>query len=91
MKVKPIRISLQSCDWFPKTRQLVTSSELFAGTFPRIVEVESHYTNRVITFVPIPPGHDWYNEDQYDGEEQHYIPTDNTDNRVEELIVMHHF
>lgn len=82
------RVSTNVCEWVAERRTLVVSSEAFAGSFPRRVEIESHYTGRVVTFVPVGPGDSRWDEDGWDGEQCVYRASDVTA-RAETLVIRH--
>lgn len=79
-------LNTEYCDWQPRPRTLIASSRLFNGRFPAQILVKSHWSGRRILFVPMGPDHPRFDQDQWDGEEAHYVPTEAA--AVEELILV---
>ena len=69
-------------------RQLRVHSKFFNGKFPRIINVESYHTGKVVAFMVIGHDHPLFDQDQWDGEQQIYTPLIKLDN-VDTLIVHH--
>ena len=69
---------------------LIPSSQT-KGVFPAYVQVMSHHTGKLVKFNPIKPGHPRFDEDQWDGEQSIYEPTDFSEvNNSNLLLVVHH-
>lgn len=83
-------INLDTLTFNKKYNSLHTTSEIFAGGFPREITVHSDHTNRDVVFIQVPYGHELYDEDGWDGEQMVYIPTVDLP-RVKQLIVGHAF
>lgn len=84
------KLSTKDCEYYKSQSKLVASSKLFAGGFPREVFVESHYTGRVVRFVPLTPDHKNFDQDQWDGEEMHYSPAPGEfQTNCKELVILH--
>jgi hypothetical protein len=66
------RADLVEFDWDPLHRQLVASSELFAGSFPPEIVVRSHHTQREMRFRPVNSDHPLFDQDGWDGEQAIY-------------------
>ena len=81
-------ISTADCDYNKKTGTLVKPHN--AG-FPREVFVESHRTQRVVRFVPIPMSHPMYDQDGWDGEQAVYQPVADEAYTNAKILVLHHF
>lgn len=81
-------IGLEVCDYRKSIKRLSLASEYFGGAFPRELWVRSHKTGQLVYFVPMPADHTRFDEDQWDGEEAHYVPSP-PHNNVEELVIYH--
>ena len=81
-------VGLEYCTYDKRGKKLILASEFFAGGFPREIELRSHYTGKVITFIPVQQGDELYDEDGWDGEQCIYRPIQFVPN-VDYLIVHH--
>lgn len=75
--------NLKHCTWDARTKRLKLSSE-FAG-MPSSIKIRSDKTNRVIEFVSLSPCDPLYDEDQWDGEQKIYRPTESCN--VDHLVI----
>lgn len=76
-------VSLKNCFFNRERKSLVVSSDLTRG-FPAEVNVRSHFTDRVVRFVPDHEAAERY--EFWDGEEMWYRPTEEIKN-VDCLVV----
>jgi hypothetical protein len=81
-------ISTQDCKYKKDTGTLVMP---FNSRFPSEVFVESHRTQRVVRFIPIPMSHPMYDHDGWDGEQAVYQPAADEAFTNAKVLVLHHF
>lgn len=67
-------ISTADCRFDKATKTLVTPLPQGFVSFPKEVDMVSHHTGKIVTFVTLQPGDKGYDEDHWDGEMQGYKP-----------------
>ena len=87
MKTIPT-IPLQQFEYRKEFKRLSIPSEGYG--MPAEFFVKSHHTGRVVRFVPVPPWHDAFDQDQWDGEQQIYMPAPGEDKTNVETAVIYH-
>jgi hypothetical protein len=81
-------IPLSEFDFSKKDRELSIYSEVFSGSFPCAILVESHHSGRTVEFKPIGMEHPRFDHDFWDGEMAIYEPVTPVPN-VALLVVRH--
>ena len=66
-KIVPVA-DLRDFSWDKKKRRLYGYSEYFAGAFPSELKIRSHYTGKVMSFIPVNQSHQEFDPDGWDGE-----------------------
>lgn len=84
----PELLNTRNATFVKDKRQLRVSSKFFNGKFPRVINVESYHTGKVVAFLVIGQDDPLFDQDQWDGEQQIYRPLVKLDN-VETLIIHH--
>ena len=79
-------VSLRMFEYSKTRKELLISSKVFG--MPAEFFVQSHHTGRVVRFVTIPPWHEAYDQDQWDGEQQIYMPAPGEDKTNVQLAVV---
>lgn len=69
-------------------RELRVHSGFLNGKFPRMVNIESYHTGKVVGFMVIGQDDPLFDQDQWDGEQQIYRPLVKLDNV--DILVIHH-
>ena len=70
---------------------LIMSTNMTKGVFPAYVQIMSHHTGNLVKFNPIKPEHPKFDQDQWDGEQQIYEPSDlSVVNNSNLILVIHH-
>ena len=83
-------VDLRKCDYDKQRKVLKLASEYIG--MPSQFFVESHYTGRVIRFVPVGPEDKLFDQDQWDGEQQIYRPVDGEAvTNVDHLVIYHQY
>ena len=80
-------INSSSCLFDAKAKQLTVSADVFDWYFPKRILVISSHTKREVWFKCVEPGDRFFDEDQWDGEMQVYVPEVELAN-VEKLVVL---
>ena len=70
--------------------RLTGASEMFGGSFPSEFVVKNYKTQRSLTFKPVQPGDKLFDQDQWDGVQQIYRPSDDS-TPVKSLVLHHEF
>jgi hypothetical protein len=81
-------IDLSYCE-FDKTRKRLSLASEYFG-MPSEFDVVSNHTGRKVRFKPVQPEDRLFDQDQWDGEQQIYRPTDSLPN-VEYLVIYHQY
>jgi hypothetical protein len=81
-------VNLKLCEFDKNRKVLKLSSEYFG--MPSTFYVKSHYTGKVVRFVPVNPEDVLYDHDQWDGEQQIYRPVGNVPG-VEHMVIYNQY
>lgn len=84
------QLDLKACSFDAARRSISVPSEAFAGRLPNAVRVYSPHTGRTILFRPVQPESRHFDQDQWDGIQMVYEPTEPLA-RVEILVVYHQY
>ncbi len=79
-------ISLKLCDYDKNRKVLKLASEYFG--MPSTFYVTSHHTGKTVRFVAVGPDDRLFDQDQWDGEQQVYRPTDDVPG-VDHMVIYH--
>lgn len=79
-------ISLKLCDYDKNRKVLKLASEYFG--MPNQFYVTSHHTGKTVRFIAVGPDDRLFDQDQWDGEQQVYRPTDNVPG-VDHMVIYH--
>lgn len=81
-------IPLEMFDWNKKDKRLALCSEPFG--MPAEFFVQSNHTGRVLRFVPVAPWHEDFDQDQWDGVQQVYMPAPGEESTNVKTAVIYH-
>lgn len=81
-------IRMEDCRYDKSTKTLTLASEPYG--MPPKIRVRSHFTGRIVEFIPAPIGHRFFDEDGFDGEMVIYIPVVELPN-VEKLVIYNEY
>ena len=81
-------VDLKLCE-YDKTRKVLKLASEYFG-MPLTFGVRSHYTGKVVRFVPVNPADPLYDEDHWDGEQQIYRPVEHVPN-VEYMVIYNQY
>jgi hypothetical protein len=81
-------VDLYRCIYRKEQKYLSLPSEYFG--MPSEFYVKSHHTGKCVRFVCVQPGHPLFDEDQYDGEQQVYVPVEHIKN-VDHMVIYNQY